>query len=150
MHSFLDLEDIRVDTECSDSSSSTGSLNDDTVGETFSGELDNVVTALERCKRMGSRVFDQLDTTATALHINNTNITENFPVLNSSIVKLLEMIIELWKLSHELISSRNGLEFLGNDVFYCECGQIEIKSGEASADSNLIREKMIKDMTTKK
>jgi hypothetical protein len=55
----------------------------------------------------------------------------------------------LWKLSHELISSRNGLQFLGNDVFYCECGQIEIKSGETSADSNLMREKMIKDMTIK-
>ena len=87
---------------------------------------------------MRSRIFNQLDSTSVALNINNTDISQNFAVCDCSVVQLLEMVVKVGKLIHELISSGNSLKFLRNNVFNCESGQIEIKSREASADGDLI------------
>lgn len=55
-YTTLDLQDIREDTEWGHSRPSTSTLDDETVGEVFSRELDDVVTALQRSKGMGARV----------------------------------------------------------------------------------------------
>lgn len=59
LDALLDLEQIRVDTKRSDGSTCARALDDETVGEVFGRELDDVVAALERGKRMRARVSAQ-------------------------------------------------------------------------------------------
>lgn len=51
-----DLENIRVDTESSDGSTGTSTLDDQGAGEALGGECDDVVTALQRGEGVASRV----------------------------------------------------------------------------------------------
>jgi hypothetical protein len=56
LYAFLDLKDVRVNTKSSNGSSGTGSLDDNAVRESFSGELDDVIATLKRSEGVGTGI----------------------------------------------------------------------------------------------